>query len=226
MSPSLLLSLLSLLLALLPFASSSSSSLTTPAAAVPRTLNLTGNSNLIAYWGQDCVDNEPSLATVCADPAYDAVLLSFMDRFGNFTTPHIDLADHCSAHFPNSTLLHCPQVGKDIAACQAMGKTVLLSMGGADGKHSLVSRDDALDLAHRVWTQLLGGNSTERPFDSAVLDGVDLDVSHTPAPCIRTATSPAPSTPVSLGLLAHPSFSPGLCAVRLRTTCPPSTPTS
>jgi chitinase len=170
MSSSFLLLLFAtlVLLFLSPFTSS--------AAPVPRTLNLTGNSNLIAYWGQDCVNNEPSLAAVCADPAYDAILLSFADRFGNFTVPHFDLADHCSGHLPNSTLLHCPQVGKDIAACQAMGKTVLMSLGGADGKHSLVSHEDAIDLAHQIWNLILGGTSNVRPFDTAVLDGIDLDV--------------------------------------------------
>ena len=226
MLPSLLLLLLHVLLSVLPFSPTTitaAATATASAAAVPRTLNLSGNANLVAYWGQDCVRNEPSLATVCADAAYDAILLSFMDRFGNFSTPHIDLSSHCSATLPNSTLLHCPQIGKDIAACQAMGKTVLLSLGGADGRHSLASRADALDLAHRLWDQLMGGNSIERPFDSAVLDGIDLDVSHTAAPAFAHPSHLLPpslplSTQSTLLLLSS-------AAHRSRTTCPPTTPT-
>ena len=181
-------SLLLLVVILVALAISASS-----AATVPRTLNLTSNTNLVTYWGQDCINNEPSLATVCADPAYDAVLLSFVDRFGNFSVPHFDLADHCSGHLPNSSLLHCPQVGKDIAACQAMGKTVLMSLGGADGKHSFVSKEDAVDLAHQMWNLILGGSGSLRPFDSAVLDGIDLDVSQ-PSPHTASAVCTRLST--------------------------------
>ena len=183
-SPFLTLAVLLVLVPVFPSASAASA-----ASAVPRTLNLTGSSNLVAYWGQDCVDNEPSLATVCADPAYDVLILSFVDRFGNFSLPHLDLADHCSGHVGNSTMTHCPQVGKDIAACQAMGKTVLMSLGGADGKHSLASREDAVDLAHQMWNLMMGGKSDLRPFDSAVLDGVDLDVSRN---ALHSHTLPAP----------------------------------
>jgi chitinase len=189
------------------------------AAAVTRTLNLTANTNLVTYWGQDCIGNEPSLAAVCADPAYDAVLLSFADRFGNFSVPHFDLADHCSGHLPNSTLLHCPQVGKDITACQAMGKTVLMSLGGADGKHSFVSKEDAVDLAHQMWNLILGGDGPLRPFDTAVLDGVDLDVSALLLTHILSSLPPAP-------LLCTHRCPLSALSCRSRTTSPPFTPTS
>ena len=80
---------------------------------VSRSLNLSQSSNLVIYWGQDCLGSEPSLASLCTDAAYDVVILSFLDRFGNGTEPHLDLADHCTDTFPHSHLLHCPQVGQD-----------------------------------------------------------------------------------------------------------------
>jgi chitinase len=40
----------------------------------------------------------------------------------------------------------------------------------------LNSDADGVTLANNIWNLFLGGSSSTRPFGSAVLDGVDLDI--------------------------------------------------
>lgn len=61
-------------------------------------------------------------------------------------------------------------------ACQKKKKQVLISLGGASGLYGFNSKKEALLLARTVWNIFLGGSSTARPFGTAVLDGLDLDI--------------------------------------------------
>ena len=65
----------------------------------------------------------------------------------------------------------CTSVGDDIKACQAKGKIVTLSLGGAGGSVGFQSDDQGETLADTVWDLFLGGSSSTRPFGDAVLDG-------------------------------------------------------
>jgi len=131
---------------------------------------------LTGYWGQDGGGDEPTLINTCNDPSWDILIISFIDVFGSNQPIHLDLSDHCSDTFPGSRLLHCPAVGDDITQCQSMGKKILLSLGGADGSYGFTSTADAQSVAKVIWDMFLGGNSTTRPFDSGIIDGVDLDI--------------------------------------------------
>ncbi|KAJ6565036.1 glycoside hydrolase superfamily [Mycena vulgaris] len=53
-----------------------------------------------------------------------------------------------------------------------------LDLSNASGETSSVLNSDAdgVTLANNIWNLFLGGSSSERPFGSAVLDGVDLDI--------------------------------------------------
>jgi len=74
-------------------------------------------------------------------------------------------------------LIHCPDVLAHIQKCQSRQAKVLLSIGGPDScNYSLESEEDAKQLASNVWDTYFGGNATERPFDEAVLDGINLDI--------------------------------------------------
>ncbi|KAH3757255.1 glycoside hydrolase [Pelomyxa schiedti] len=141
-------------------------------------LDLSRKDNFVIYWGQGT--NELSLRSYCADSNYDIFQISFMDYFptsGTHSYPTIDLAGHCSTYFTDWTaLLHCPTVGSDITYCQQNNKTLLLSLGGAAGSYGFSSSSQATTFAQTVWDMFLGGSSTHRPFDSAILDGVDLDI--------------------------------------------------
>ena len=59
----------------------------------------------------------------------------------------------------------------DIKACQAKGKKIMISMGGATGGGTFSSKDQAESFAKTIWNLFLGGSSSTRPFGDAVLDG-------------------------------------------------------
>src|SRR5260370_41248799 len=73
--------------------------------------------------------------------------------------------------FPGTSLLNCSFLASDIQECQAKGKIVTLSIGGADSVVGFVSYSQAKQFADPIWDIFLGGQSTTRPFGSAILDG-------------------------------------------------------
>jgi chitinase len=93
-------------------------------------------------------------------------------RPASFHTAH--LAPH--ALLPHAA--QCPAVGTAIKACQAKGKKVVLSLGGAAGVYGFASDAEATTFANTLWNMFLGGTKPgfPRPFGDAVLDGVDLDI--------------------------------------------------
>lgn len=96
----------------------------------------------------------------------------------------LDLAPkHCSEHFEDRPgLLHCPAVGTAVTACQKRGARVLLTLGGRDcapGAYDLASAAEAAALAQELWDAYFSSDSSSdahRPFDDAVLDGINLDI--------------------------------------------------
>ena len=67
-------------------------------------------------------------------------------------------------------------MGQDIKTCQANGKKILLSLGGAAGSYGFTSDAQASSFADELWNLFGGGNSSTRPFGDAVIDGFDLDI--------------------------------------------------
>jgi chitinase len=143
------------------------------------------------YWGQNGYGGahpadpsrwEPALIDVCADPAYDIVILSFMTSFVSQRNadhlPELNFAFHCDTPYDaaNPFLLRCPDIEAGIKACHAAGKHVLISMGGAAGGYGFASDAEAESFAQTAWDMFLGGAGAVRPFGAAVLDGVDLDI--------------------------------------------------
>lgn len=121
------------------------------------------------YWGQN--GNEGTLADTCATGNYEYVILAFLSSFGNGNKPQLNLAGHCDPYSNG-----CTSLSSNITSCQAMGIKVLLSIGGGAGGYSLVSTQDAKQLAGYIWNNFLGGESASRPLGPAVLDGVDFDI--------------------------------------------------
>ncbi|KJA26015.1 glycoside hydrolase family 18 protein [Hypholoma sublateritium FD-334 SS-4] len=138
------------------------------------------NDNLAVYWGQDSANNQQRLSFYCEDDTIDAIPLAFLYIFfGAGGMPVIDFANICSTggnNFPGTDLADCSFMASDIEQCQAKGKIVTLSLGGATAKVGFSSSSQASDFAHTIWNLFLGGSSSMRPFGSAVLDGVDLDI--------------------------------------------------
>ena len=81
-----------------------------------------------------------------------------------------------NTYFTGTNLLHCTQMGEDIKTCQAAGKKILLSLGGAAGSYGFTSDSQAETFADTLWNLFGGGTSDTRPFDDAVVDGFDLDI--------------------------------------------------
>ncbi|KAI5117744.1 hypothetical protein M0805_004933 [Coniferiporia weirii] len=148
------------------------------------------SDNLVLYWGQnsygathtDTANFQQRLGYYCgSDSVTDAFPMAFLTvAFGEDNLPEIDLSNICNANdnatFPGSELADCSSLASDIEACQAAGKIVTISMGGATGGVSFTSDSQAQTFADTVWNLFLGGSSSTRPFGSAVLDGVDLDI--------------------------------------------------
>ncbi|KAH8100033.1 glycoside hydrolase [Cristinia sonorae] len=147
------------------------------------------SDNVAVYWGQnsygathsDTANFQKSLAFYCQDNSIDAFPIAFLNVFfGAGGLPSIDLANICNVNddavFPGTQLPNCQFLASDIQTCQAKGKIVTLSLGGATGAAGFTSDSQAQAFADTIWNTFLGGSSSTRPFGNAVLDGIDLDI--------------------------------------------------
>ncbi|KAF9546111.1 Chitinase 1 [Mortierella hygrophila] len=136
-------------------------------------------TNVVNYWGQNSVSyaggKEGDLVDYCQDGTVNVFALAFISQIQN-GLPILNLANHCEQTFPGTTILNCPRIGQDIKACQASGKAIVISIGGASGSYSLPDAAAGRAFADQIWDLFLGGSSGTRPFGDAVLDGVDLDL--------------------------------------------------
>jgi len=144
-------------------------------------------NSIVMYWGQNGGGNEPSLAQACSY-GYDVITLAFMISFIDTRQPSCAIpnapdlnfalhGDQCETWNNCPFLLNCSStIGKDIATCQKQGKKIVLSLGGAVGSYGFTSDSQAQTFAHTLWGMFFEGTSALRPFGSAILDGVDLDI--------------------------------------------------
>ena len=79
----------------------------------------------------------------------------------------------------------CHQLVEDIPICQAAGKKVFLSLGGASpDEYQILSEDSAIFFADFLWgafgpkTDSWALNNGPRPFGDVVVDGFDFDIEH------------------------------------------------
>lgn len=136
-------------------------------------LDSSANTNIAVYWGQNSAGTQGSLATYCESSDADIFLLSFLNQF---PTLGLNFANACSDTFSDG-LLHCTQIAEDIETCQSLGKKVLLSLGGASGSYLFSDDSQAETFAQTLWDTFgEGTGASERPFDSAVVDGFDFDI--------------------------------------------------
>ncbi|KAJ2021161.1 Chitinase 2 [Coemansia sp. S680] len=148
--------------------------------------NPTCSNNIVTYWGQnswggahlsDPANWEGSLGSYCQDATFDIINISFVTNFNLTGLPVLNHAFHCETVFNGTNTLHCPDIGADIKLCQANGKKIVLSLGGGNiYTYGLSSAADGQAFADTIWNMFLGGSSKYRPYDDAILDGVDLDI--------------------------------------------------
>ncbi|KAJ1991989.1 Chitinase 2 [Coemansia spiralis] len=142
------------------------------------------NSNVAVYWGQNSAASgalpyQQPLRAYCDNNNVDIILLSFLYILsGTGGYPVLNFANICDYTknasvpvFPGTELMHCSDMGSDIKYCQNKGKLILLSIGGATAQLN----SDAATFSKQVWDLFMEGTSEFRPFDDAVIDGVDLD---------------------------------------------------
>jgi chitinase len=146
---------------------------------------------IVVYWGQnaggaatgDMTKYEKPLGETCtANPQYSAVVIGFISIFKDPANasgaPHVSLTTHCGVRIDaaNPSLYRCPAIERDIIDCQQQRKKVLISLGGAKGSYSLPTAAEGEAFAQTTWDMFLGGVGPLRPFGTAILDGVDLDI--------------------------------------------------
>ncbi|KAH8093174.1 glycoside hydrolase superfamily [Phellopilus nigrolimitatus] len=138
-----------------------------------------------SYWGQnsygathsDVANFQKTLSYYCtSDSVTNTFPVAFLTTFfGEGGLPTIDLANICNSNdnatFPGTELADCSALASDIETCQAAGKIVTLSIGGASGSVGFTSDSQAQTFADTIWNLFLGGSNNTRPFGSAVLDG-------------------------------------------------------
>ncbi|KAJ8503581.1 hypothetical protein ONZ45_g10748 [Pleurotus djamor] len=147
------------------------------------------SDNVAVYYGQnsygathsDTANWQKSLSFYCQDDSIDVFPLAFLHVFfGAGGLPSINMANTCNTNdngvFSGTELPNCQFLAADIQACQARGKIITLSLGGATGAASFSSDAQAQQFADTIWNLFLGGSSSTRPFGNAVLDGIDLDI--------------------------------------------------
>ncbi|KAG1724704.1 glycoside hydrolase family 18 protein [Suillus paluster] len=152
--------------------------------------NMSSNKNLAVYWGQnsygasnsdDTAHWQQRLSYYCKDNVIDTFPIAFLvDSYAEGNLPLIDLANTCNSgnanYFPGTGLLNCSFLASDIKACQAAGKAVTISFGGGAGHIQFRNDSQATAYAKTIWNLFLGGKSKTRPFGSAILDGIDMDI--------------------------------------------------
>uniref|UniRef100_A0A093UNV2 chitinase n=1 Tax=Talaromyces marneffei PM1 TaxID=1077442 RepID=A0A093UNV2_TALMA len=128
---------------------------------------------------------QKSLGFYCKNaPEVDVFIISFVTKiFGRGGFPEVNFANagnNCTT-IPGTGLLKCPQIAEDITACQNLGKTILISIGGGTYKEGgFPDEGTARDSAVQLW-ELFGSVRTispfykYRPFGDAVVNGFDLD---------------------------------------------------
>lgn len=139
-----------------------------------------GNARLVVYWGAE--DDSTTLSDVCSDDSYGIVNLAFLNKF--FAAGGLPEISISGLDNPSEAQQAAGATGlKDgsglvdaIQQCQAAGKLVILSLGGADADVTLQSDSDGEKIADTIWNLFGGGteNSELRPFGDIKLDGFDL----------------------------------------------------
>ncbi|KAL8845959.1 MAG: hypothetical protein Q9221_008921 [Calogaya cf. arnoldii] len=161
------------------------------AATAAANFDAGANTNMAVYWNdQGQGPSQQRLAHLCEDSSIDIIPIAFLNIFPdqvNGGYPGTNFGNQCGPEtFKNKDgsdsplLSNCPLIGPDIKTCQAMGKKLLLSLGGAIPTNQSINNDEsAVAFAHFLWNAFGPVDATyngPRPFGDAVIDGFDFDV--------------------------------------------------
>ncbi|KAH1370696.1 Endochitinase A1 [Aspergillus fumigatus] len=159
-------------------------------APLASAFDASSRSNLAIYWGQG--PNQLRLSHFCQETSLDIINIGFINYFPDMSPGHwpgSNFGNQCdgSVYVTNDgvvtkLLSGCHQIMEDIPICQAAGKKVLLSIGGAyPPDQSILSEDSAVAFATFLWGAfgpVAEGWEGPRPFGDVVVDGFDFDIEH------------------------------------------------
>ncbi|RYP20702.1 hypothetical protein DL765_002652 [Monosporascus sp. GIB2] len=162
-------------------------------SAVPALATFQKEYKLNTYWGQNGVGD--TLAEYCASDNIDYVTLAFVNKSPEHANgyPGTNFAAHCAAgvYYNNGKktelLKDCSFIKEDIKTCQALGKKVLLSIGGEYSSvndysiSSIAKGREFADFMFNAFGPFQEGYTGPRPFDRSetdhvCLDGFDFDI--------------------------------------------------
>jgi chitinase len=153
--------------------------------ASPYLFDAESEDNVAVYYGTTPATKEGGLSSLCSNPNVDIVILSFVLSFFDANGyPSIDFGPGCSGQTSAQTdtapgLKDCSALAPEIAACQALDKKVLLSLGGYNSNTSFTSDTQATEFASTLWDLFGAGNGLDsdlRPFGAdIIIDGFDID---------------------------------------------------
>lgn len=140
--------------------------------------------NVAVYYGQSPATKPGGLLKLCQSPNVDIVILAFVNDF--FSAEGYPGVDFGAACYPASVaqtkkapgLLDCSKLGPEITGCQAIGKPVLVSLGGYIANTTFVSLEQTTQFAIKLWNLFGAGREDPdiRPFGKdAIVDGFDID---------------------------------------------------
>ncbi|KAL9083209.1 MAG: hypothetical protein Q9165_008615 [Trypethelium subeluteriae] len=179
-----------------PSLSSTSSPPSSSPSSSSYTFNASAANNVAVYYGQTASTAAGGLLTLCQGPSVDIIILAFVYAFfGPNNYPSASFGPGCSGSTSSQAqsapgLPSCPQLATEITQCQAIGKPVLLSLGGYIATTAFSSSAQAAQFASTIWNLFGGGgndNSSSsnnsdvsdttalRPFGSVIVDGFDID---------------------------------------------------
>lgn len=150
---------------------------------VRRTFNPQASNNVAVYFGQTRNTGSTTLLAQCQDPNVDIVILAFLVTFfGPGGYPVINFGAACGGQTPEQVakapgLLYCPALALQISQCQALGKPVLLSLGGAVADAKFDHEHQAAEFASTLWNLFGSGTGEDpglRPFGQVQVDGFDI----------------------------------------------------
>ncbi|KAJ6437232.1 Glycoside hydrolase, subgroup, catalytic core [Purpureocillium lavendulum] len=135
----------------------------------------------VVYWGQNgggTVENNDLGAYCQAGQGIDVVVLAFLYQYGNGgNIPSGTIGQSCYISTSGEGQ-NCDNVTKSVAACQAAGVKIVLSLGGATSSYSLQSQEQAEQIGQYLWDSYgnSGNTSVARPFGDNHVNGWDFDI--------------------------------------------------
>lgn len=136
-------------------------------------LDLTAKRNVVVHWGKR---SQRPLRDYCQEASVTTLVIASavdlsVDPAG---LAHLNVTGSSLFPWTSNDARQIKAIGSDIDHCQERGKTVLLNI--RSNSSGILSRQGAYRLATDIWNMLLGGDTTDRPFGPAILDGINLAV--------------------------------------------------